>query len=264
MKATNNEDIFIYGRQPVLDVLRRTPKRVKRLLVKESVQASFLKDIEALARKAHMKIQTVTENDIERLVGEVNHQGVVALIASGAQMFSIWKDTVKLHKNPAILLFQDIQDPHNVGAMIRTAVAVGVEAVLVPRFNQAPLDGAVYKTSAGMVDRIPVVEIGNVNESIRKLKEIGFWIVGIDEEGKQSIWEGDFDMPICFVIGSEGDGMPEKTRELCDFLIQIPMENNVPSLNASVSAAIVMYEWKRRRASNAPVVTSKVVKKTKK
>ncbi len=248
-KVEQFEEIFIYGRQPVLDVLRRSPRRVKRILVREGVQTSFMKDMEALAKKAHLKVQTGTENELERLVGGVNHQGVVALIASGTQIFSVWKDTVKLHKKPAILLFQDIQDPHNVGAMIRTAVAVGVEAILLPRFNQAPLDGAVYKTSAGMVDRIPVVEIGNINETLRKLKEIGFWIVGIDEEGKQSMWEEDFDMPICFVIGSEGEGMPEKTRELCDFLVKIPMENDVPSLNASVSAAIVMYEWKRRRAT---------------
>ena len=238
---------YIYGRHPVEELLIKNPKKVLKVYVRTGVQKSFRDEIERLTQKGKVKVEEVNQKNIISMVGDVNDQGVVAHIESAMMPFSTWKDGVNVSNNPAVLVFQEIQDPHNAGAMIRTAVAAGISAILVPKHNQSPLDGAVWKTSAGMIENIDTVEIGNVNDTLKKLKEKGFWIVGIDEEGKETFWDVDFDMPVAFVIGSEGRGTPEMTREACDFLISIPMEGGVPSLNASVSAALVMYEWKRRK-----------------
>ncbi len=247
MKKKEDGKQYIYGRHPVGELLEKNPKKVEKVFLRSGVQKNFENDIEKLTSKARVKLEIVSEREIVSMVGDVNSQGIVALIESSMTPFSSWKDKIDVSKNPAVLIFQEIQDPHNAGAMIRTAVASGISAILVPKHNQSPLDGAVWKTSAGMIENIEVVEIGNINETIKKLKDIGFWIFGIDEEGKESFWDVDMDMPIAFVIGSEGSGTRELTRDLCDFLINIPMEGGVPSLNASVSAALVMYEWKRRR-----------------
>lgn len=249
MKKTNEKKQYIYGRHPVEELLEKNPKKVVKVFLRSGVQKNFQNDIEKLVNKNKIKFEIVGDKDIASMVGDVNSQGIVAEIESSMTPFSSWKDRVDVSKNPAVLLFQEIQDPHNAGAMIRTAVASGISAILVPKHNQSPLDGAVWKTSAGMIENIEVVEIGNVNETIKKLKDVGFWVFGIDEEGKENFWDVDMNMPIVFVIGSEGSGTHALTRDLCDFLINIPMEGKVPSLNASVSAALVMYEWKRRRNS---------------
>lgn len=241
---------YIYGRHPVGELIAKNPKKVLKVYLRSGVQKNFRDEIERLAQKGKIKIEEVSQKEIVSMVGEVNDQGIVAHIESSMTPFSSWKDKIDTSNNPAVLVFQEIQDPHNAGAMIRTAVASGISAILVPKHNQSPLDGAVWKTSAGMIENIETVEIGNINDTLKKLKEIGFWIVGIDEEGKESFWDVDMNMPIAFVIGSEGAGTPEMTRKMCDFLINIPMEGGVPSLNASVSAALVMYEWKRRHNIN--------------
>jgi 23S rRNA (guanosine2251-2'-O)-methyltransferase len=132
------------------------------------------------------------------------------------------------------------------GQFLRTAAAAGIGAVIVPKHRQAPVNAAVFKTSAGTAGRIPIVRAVNLNQAILSLKENKFWIAGLDMEG-DTIWNHTFDVPMAFVIGNEGRGMRKKTGEHCDFLLSLPMFNNVESLNASVSAALVCYEWRRQK-----------------
>jgi 23S rRNA (guanosine2251-2'-O)-methyltransferase len=140
----------------------------------------------------------------------------------------------------------EVQDPHNVGAIIRSAAAFGLAGVLIPEHNQAGVTGAVVKSSAGMAFRIPLVTIGNVNHTIKVLKEKGFWIYGLAMDGTAVLGTDAFDAPAAFVVGNEGAGIREKTLLACDVTLQIPIHARTESLNAAVSSAIVFYEWSRK------------------
>ena len=140
----------------------------------------------------------------------------------------------------------ELEDPHNVGAIIRSAAGFGASAILLAKHRQSPITGVVTKASAGTIDRVPLVRIGNINDAIVKLKEKGFWILGLDGDGDQSLFEIDMKMPVCIVVGGEGKGIREKTLDNCDIKVRIPMENKVESFNASVSAALVLYEWRKQ------------------
>ena len=163
------------------------------------------------------------------------------------QNFTNWIDELTPDSNSAILLLDEIEDPHNLGAILRTAAAAGIAAVLVPKHRQAPVSATVMKTSAGTAGRIPIVRIGNLNQTILELKDMGFWIAGLDQNADSRIWDQTYDVPMAFIIGNEGRGMRKKTSEHCDFLLSIPMKNDVESLNASVSASLVCYEWRRQK-----------------
>ena len=143
---------------------------------------------------------------------------------------------------------------HNFGAILRTAAATGVAGVIVPKDSQAPINGTVYKTSAGAVAKIPVVRVSNINQIIEKLKKNKFWTAAIDmdeeanskQQKKNQLWNQTFDTPMAFIMGAEGKGVSVKTKEHADYIISIPMENDIESLNVSVAAAVVLYEWKRQ------------------
>ena len=154
--------------------------------------------------------------------------------------------TLDTRTNPSVVVLGEVQDPHNVGAIIRSAAAFGLSGVLIPEHNQAGITGAVVKTSAGMVFRIPLVSIGNVNNTLKILKEKGFWIYGLAMDGETSLGTDVFDAPVAFVVGNEGAGIREKTLTSCDVTLQIPMNSRTESLNAAVSAAVVFYEWSRK------------------
>ena len=150
---------------------------------------------------------------------------------------------LKINNNTALVLLDEIQDPHNVGAIIRSAAAFGISGVLIPEHNQAPITGAVVKVSAGMAFRIPLVAIGNINNTIRDLKKRGFWVYGLDGSSKKSISGESFDAPTIFILGNEAKGIRQKTRELCDALVSIPIDSKCESLNVAASAAVALYAW---------------------
>lgn len=248
----SEETTLIWGRRPILDVVRHNAKKVRELYLKEGISSSFKKEIEDACRKDRVKIVTLPLQKFEKLFSsEVNHQGIAARIEAGTVSFSEWLSREPKTTGRAVLIFDHLEDVGNVGAIIRTALAAGVEAVLVPKDRQAPIDGTMYKASAGAVDRMTIVPIGNVSEALRKLKENDFWIMGLDMNADATIWEENFEGNVAFVIGSEGEGLHDLVRRECDTILTIPMEPGIESLNASVSAAILMYEWKRRAATRA-------------
>lgn len=184
----------------------------------------------------------------EDLTGSDSHQGVIGIMEPGKLLTSLpeFLKTLDMSKNPAVVVLGEVQDPHNVGAIIRSAAAFGLAGVLIPEHNQAPVTGTVVKTSAGMAFRIPLISIGNVNYALKELKEKEFWTYGLAMEGSSALGEEKFDTPTAFVIGNEGAGIREKTLEACDITLSIPMHSRTESLNAAVSAGVVFYEWSKK------------------
>lgn len=243
-----DDNIYIYGRNPVQEALESEPSRIEKIFVRETVKDRDIETIFNLSSNNRIPISHVPGSKLYDLVGSVNDQGIVALMSAiEYHEFGPWLDSLDLSTYPGILLLDELEDPQNVGAILRTAAAAGMDAVLVPKHRQAPINATVFKTSAGTAGRIPIVRVGNLNQSILKLKDAGFWIGGLDQEGETQLWDLQVDRPLAFVIGSEGSGIREKTLEHCDYSFAIPMYNRVESLNASVSAALMSYEWRRKK-----------------
>ena len=222
------------------------------MYLKKNVGSGSLSKIADLCSKNRIPVVDVPGTKLFDLVGRVNDQGVVAAISRVEYAeFEDWLISFKPDNNTAVLLLDEIEDPHNFGAILRTAAASGISAIIVPKHRQAPVNAAVFKTSAGTAGRIPIVRAVNLNQAILQLKENQFWVAGLDMSGDSMLWEQKFDVPMAFVIGNEGRGMRKKTGEHCDFLLSIPMENGVESLNASVSAALVCYEWQKQRINRS-------------
>ncbi|MGM0545867.1 MAG: 23S rRNA (guanosine(2251)-2'-O)-methyltransferase RlmB [Bacteroidota bacterium] len=246
----SDTNIYIYGRNPIKEALANEAERIEKIFVRDSLRDSQLSKIFNLASQYRIPISHVPGSKLYELVGSVNDQGVVALMSQiSYQDFGNWLDSVDTSTYPAVLLLDEIEDPGNLGAILRTAAASGISAVLVPKHRQAPVNATVFKTSAGTAGRIPIVRAGNLNQAILKLKDEGFWIGGLDMKGDNELWDLEVDRPLAFVVGNEGSGISKKTLEHCDYKFRIPMENRVESLNASVSAALLCYEWRRKSQS---------------
>jgi 23S rRNA (guanosine2251-2'-O)-methyltransferase len=214
------------------------------------VNAEQHPDLDQLAQKQKVMRVPFEERAIEKKVGEdAVHQSVAALIESDklTQDFPQFIETVSGRTSVALALLAEIQDPQNVGSVIRSAAAFGLSGILIPKDRQAQVTGAVIKASAGAAFTVPLVTIGNVNQTIEELKERRFWVYGLAGEGEKNIREEDFSENSVFVIGNEGKGIREKTFEHCDITLRIPIANSVESLNAGVSAAIAFYEWRSKQ-----------------
>ncbi len=178
-----------------------------------------------------------------------SHQGVIAIVPpfEYAEIEDMLKDAKEKHEEPFIIILDGIEDVHNLGSIIRTAETAGVHGIIIPKRRAASINATVVKTSAGAVAHMKVARVNNINETIEKLKEEGIWICGTDMNTDTMFFNQDFKMPVAIVIGNEGSGISRLTKEKCDFLVKIPMQGKVNSLNASVSAGIVMYEVVRQR-----------------
>ncbi len=243
-----SDNIYIYGKNPVKEALAEQPEKVDKIFVRDSIHDHQISGVMETASAHRVPVSHVPGAKLHELVGSVNDQGIVALMSAiEYQGFGEWLEKVDTSEHPAVLLLDEITDPHNLGAILRTAAAAGIAAVLVPKHRQAPVNATVYKASSGTAGRIPVVRAGNLNQSLMKLKDAGFWIAGLESGGEHSLWDLEVDRPLAFVIGSEDEGIRQKTLEHCDYRLSIPLRNRVESLNASVSAALVCYEWLRKR-----------------
>lgn len=211
------------------------------LYLAQSAESEFI----PLARRLGVSTDPLPRNQFMRDLEGAVHQGVVALVSMDGLMrdYRVFVNALIASPSLSLVLLNEITDPHNVGAIIRSAAAFGVGGVLIPTHNQSPITGAVAKASAGMVFSVPLVSINNENQTILDLKERGFWIYGLAAEGKNELSKEVFNAPAVFVVGSEGEGLRAKTREHCDILLKIPMHPRCESLNASVSAAVVLSVW---------------------
>jgi len=242
--AFKEEKIYLYGKHALREALLGNPAVLRKVFLDSNAS----KDAELATL---LKTHNVSVSQMKEQKGKVSqdavHQGVIAELDSSALYTNL--DAVLSQTragNPCIVILDELQDPHNVGAIIRSAAAFGASAILIPEHNQAPITGAVIKTSAGMALRMPIVRIGNVNQTMRTLKDDhGFWAYGLAMGGETLLKDATFDTPTLLVVGNESTGIREKTLELCDIKLSIPMDPKCESLNAATAASVVLYEWSR-------------------
>lgn len=246
-------DDMLWGIHPVVEGLTREPDRFTEVVIQKDKRGSKIDEIVSLAKAAGVKLMFV---ESLRLTGEgsadVRHQGVIAQITETPLVgFDDLKEKMIARiaeKKPTRLMVLDsLQDPHNVGAIIRSALASGAAGVIVTRERSAPLGGTAAKSSAGAMSHIDICQVTNLSRSLQELKEIGFWIFGaVKDADAQSLYEVDLSAPACLIVGSEGKGIRPLIKKDCDFLISIPMEGDLDSLNSSVAAGVVLFETQRQ------------------
>ena len=236
------EDI-IFGRAPVLEALKNSHP-IDKIIIKSGPYAKSLIPVIDEAKKRNIVIQQADGARLDRMANGENHQGVIAMIS--AYSYVSVNDIISDKDDAFVIICDKITDPHNLGAIIRTANCVGADGVIIPKRDSAGVNSVVMKTSAGAVEYTPVAKVTNLASTIDELKEQGFWITAADMDG-QSMYDIDFKGKIAIVVGSEGKGVSRLVREKCDFIAQIPMYGEINSLNASVAAAVLMYEAVRQR-----------------
>ncbi len=241
------QDVIV-GRNAVREALR-SQHPVNKVIVQEGLHGGSLGEILDLAARLHIPVQKVPKDVLDKLAEGVRHQGVAAQKASVAfaDLNLVLEKACQQEQAPLLLLLDELQDPQNVGALIRTANAAGVTAVLMPSRRSCPLNAAVAKVSAGAVEYVPVVQIGNIVQTMKDLKQQGFWIVGADMDGSDLYFDAKLTGPMVLVVGAEGKGLGRLVKENCDFIVRIPMLGQVSSLNASVAGAILLYDIVRQR-----------------
>lgn len=239
---------YIAGRNSVLEALR-SGRSINRLFVAKGERQGSILQILALAKEKGLVVQEIDKAKLDTMTEGIRHQGVAASVAPVAyvEIEDMLSLATERGEQAFLVLLDELEDPHNVGAILRTADAVGVHGVLLPKRRSCPLSGTVAKTSAGAVEYVPVARIGNVVQTIEQLKKQGFWIVGADVSGEQDYFDTDLRGPIVVVIGSEGQGLGRLVKESCDLIVRIPMKGKISSLNASVACSLLLYEVLRQR-----------------
>jgi 23S rRNA (guanosine2251-2'-O)-methyltransferase len=241
------EQPYIYGKHAVSEALQRAPEAVRHLYF---VGRHGCDDMLLRAQELDIPFDLCDEEHLPRGADrEVTHQGVLALIVPQKILtdYKQFIESLEVTDETGLIVLNELHDPHNVGAIIRNAAAFGISGILIPEYRQAPISGAVVKVSAGMAFALPLVSIGNVNQTLRELKDRGFWTYGLTKSGDTKLTDEQFTKPSVFVFGNEGRGIREKTEALCDFRLSIPIEKNVESLNVASSSAIALYAWKTQQ-----------------
>lgn len=234
----------LVGIHPVREALL-AGRPLDRVLVAKGAGGARLQELLALCRERGIPVRVESRDRLDRAANRANHQGVVAFGA--AEKYSSIDETAAsggLH-----VILDGVEDPHNLGAIIRTAHAAGAAAVVIPERRAAGLTETVGRAAAGALAYMPVVRVVNINRTLDELKERGYWIYGLDERGKVAYDQVEFTRPSAIVLGGEGSGLHEHVAKRCDFLVRIPMAGQVASLNVSVAAGVMLFEWKRRAAN---------------
>ncbi len=243
----------LYGRQAVRESLRANRRQPFRLwLMDRVVDTPIIEEIIALAQQRHVHTETISRNEMANLTGDVNHQGV-ALETSGypyVEVDDILEYAQEHGETPLLLLFDLLQDIHNLGSLIRTAEAAGVHGIILQERRAAGVTAAVVNTSSGAVEHMLLARVTNLPRTIEQLKGVDIWIAGLDGTyGSKPYTEVDLTVPLGLVVGNEGDGLRRLVREKCDWLLTLPMNGEINSLNAAVAGSIALYEVLRQRAA---------------
>ncbi|WP_041591719.1 23S rRNA (guanosine(2251)-2'-O)-methyltransferase RlmB [Thermoanaerobacter mathranii] len=245
------EQDVIFGRNPVMEAIK-SGKEIEKIYISKTAKGNISKIIN-LAKEAGIVVSTTDNETLSKLAGSQNHQGIVALSAV-YQYFEV-EDLLEYaeqkKEKPFLLILDEITDPHNLGAIIRSAEAFGVHGIIIPKRRAVGVNATVVKTSAGAVEHMKIAKVSNINNTIRNLKERGLWIVGTDVNGGKSFEEIDYDFPVALVIGNEGKGVSKLVLQNCDFVVKIPMKGKINSLNASVAASLLVYQVVSKRKDKA-------------
>jgi 23S rRNA (guanosine2251-2'-O)-methyltransferase len=243
----NSYLMIIFGIHAVEEALSARPRGFDYVAVAPGRGDVRMQKITQLCRTAGVPLRTMPREQLTRLARAANHQGVVAVTAE--KQYNDVEDIIagKRGAQAFILLLDGIEDPHNLGAIIRTAEGAGADGIIIPERRAAGVTGTVVKASAGASEYLPIARVTNAGRALEELKSNNIWTVGLDERGDKLYDEIDYKMDCALVLGAEGHGLHEQIRKKCDFMVKIPMAGKVPSLNVSVAAAIVMYEVARQR-----------------
>jgi 23S rRNA (guanosine2251-2'-O)-methyltransferase len=229
------------GIHPVLEALR-AGSPLNRVLIAKGVSGPRIQEIIEACRAQSIPLRFEPREALDRAAAGAMHQGVVALGA--AHQFIELED---VPEGAPLAILDGVEDPHNLGAIVRTAHAAGLGAIVVPERRAAGLTETVARAAAGALDRLPVARVGNISQALDRLKKRGYWIYGLDERGDRDYDKADYASPVAFVLGGEGKGLHEMIRRRCDFVVRIPLAGHISSLNVSVAAGVVFFDWKRRR-----------------
>ncbi|BBK24743.1 MULTISPECIES: 23S rRNA (guanosine(2251)-2'-O)-methyltransferase RlmB [Dialister] len=244
-KPDIDTSLVTYGRNSVMEFLRAG--KVRQIYLKSGRHDERLQEILEEAKSRAVPIKEVEEEELDSMSGGVVHQGIAALLfpyeyQDMNAVIKKWEG-----KDPIFILFDGVEDVRNLGAIVRTAECAGAACVLLPNHKSSPVTAAAMKTAAGAFAYLPVCRIGNIQQTLKYLKEKGFWVVGTDMDGESLYYEANLKGPLVIVMGAEGKGMSPLTRRMCDFCVRIPMKGKVSSLNVSVAAALLLYEAVKQR-----------------
>jgi 23S rRNA (guanosine2251-2'-O)-methyltransferase len=232
---------LLSGIHPVAEALR-AGRPLERLLIAQGAGGARLQEIIDLARRASVPVRFEPRAALDRLAGTPAHQGVVAMGAARK-----YADMDAAAAASLVVALDGVEDPHNLGAIVRTAHAAGAGAVVFPERRAASLTDVVAKAAAGALEHIPIVRVTNLNRALEDFKRRGYWIYGLDERAPAAYTEADYASPAVLVLGGEGKGLHEQVRQHCDLLVRIPMAGQISSLNVSVAAGVFLFEWLRRQ-----------------
>jgi 23S rRNA (guanosine2251-2'-O)-methyltransferase len=243
---------LIYGRNSVLEALVAGRRSIRGLVVADSARGQKVEEIKKRAAQRGIGLRYRTRKEMDALCGTTLHQGVAVLVAGagGEQYFEledIFDNAQKRNEAPFILILDRIEDPRNLGSLIRTGEAAGIHGMIVSKHGSSGLTPAVAKASSGAIEYVPVVQVSNLAMICEKLKKMGVWLFGADEEGEPYTTGADFTLPLAIALGSEGQGLKSILKKKCDFLISIPMRGHISSLNVAVAGAVLMYEVVKQR-----------------
>jgi len=237
----------LYGINSISEALKADPAKIERICVERGQKNPRLQEIIEFAKQKHVRISFEERSWMDRKSGGERHQGVLCYVAELATFEA--EDIVAGAKSPGLIVILDgIEDPHNLGAVIRSAEAVNADGVFVPQHRSAGLTASVVKASAGAAAHAKVARIRNVAQTLEFLKKSGYWIAGLDAASDLPIWKADLTTSIALVMGNEGSGLHRLVKEKCDFLVSLPIRGNVGSFNVSVAAGIALYEVMRQRS----------------
>jgi 23S rRNA (guanosine2251-2'-O)-methyltransferase len=232
----------IAGIHPVREALK-AGQPIDRVHIVKGAAGPRLQEIVELCREAKIPVRFDSREGLDRLVKGMAHQGVVAYPSSQRA----WTLDEIVERGGLLVVLDGVEDPHNLGAIVRTAHAAGARAVVIPERRAVGVTETVAKAAAGALAVLPVVKVTNINRALESLKRTGYWIYGLDERGTGVYSDTDYVTPTAIVLGGEGKGLHEQTRQHCDFLLRIPMAGQIASLNVSVAAGVVLFDWRRRQ-----------------
>ena len=240
---------MLAGRNAVMEALKGS-SRINRLMVADGSSEGSIREMIAVAKEKGVPVQFLERSKLDSMAKGIRHQGVLAQVSpvEYVELEDILSKAREKQEDPFIILLDELEDPHNLGAILRSADAAGAHGVLIPKRRSCPLSATVAKTSAGAVEHVPVARIGNIVQTIKALKEEGLWVAGADMDGK-NYYEADLTGPLLLVVGSEGQGIGRLVKEQCDFIVRIPMLGAINSLNASVAGSVLMFEVTKQRLS---------------
>lgn len=244
----NNFDDHVEGRNSVLELLE-SGKDINKIFITRGEKHGSINKIIAIAKEKRIIIVEKDKRQMDKIAQTENYQGVIAIVPpfEYCEIEDILQEAKKREEDPFILILDGIEDPHNLGSIIRTAETAGVHGIIIPKRRAAAVNSTVNKVSCGATEYMKIARVTNITDAITKLKENGLWICGTAVDAKNYYYNQDLTGPIGIVIGNEGKGMSEKVKNNCDFLVKIPMKGKVESLNASVSTGIIIYECVKQK-----------------